>query len=244
VTSSISQATTSLTTDYQRPTTSAEVVAERLCKALANGGIYEDPSLGEATISHVPEPLISQPEFRERQIVHYNEAWRAMDVIEKELGKLDAKIAKQRPDLAGSHWDFTLVDGKFKVSGLDADDAKWVESRLNGNDRLLDAAQAFISTAVAELETTAETPAHVDYNYLSRRMETYDFSNVAEQLSEKLSFRELFRDADLIVDSKQIAVNGPTRGMCGLNVATKRLTSNSRAPLHQPNMFYPTSYGV
>jgi hypothetical protein len=58
-------------------------------------------------------------------------------------------------------------------------------------------------------------------------METYDFSNVADQLSEKLYFREMFRDADLIFDSKRIQLEDGSRGVAGLNVAANRLTVNA-----------------
>ena len=238
--SSVSRAPMAFTTGGAQ--SAAEVMAERMAQGLANGEIHEDPALGTVTIIPVPESLTHQPAFIERQIVHKNAAGRSMDIIQRELGKLDAMIAKRRPDL-GAGWDFRLVDGEFKVSGLPADDAKWLEGRLNANSALMDAASAFISTAVDELETTTQTPAHVDYNYLSRRMERYDFSNVAEQLSEKLSFRELLQDADVIFDSRRINLDAASRGMSGLNVAANRLTANS-PPLERAGVFFSTSYGA
>ncbi len=226
--SSISQAPLVRTASQQGPTIdSPEAVAARLAKAVANGGSYEDPALGSLTLLEIPEPLITQRAFMERQIGYDKDAGRSMNIMEKELGKISAMIAKRRPDIAGTQWDFKLVDGKFKVSGLDEDDAKWLEGKLNANDTLADAAKSLVATAVAALETTEQTPAHVDYNYLTRRMETYDFSNVADQLSEKLYFREMFRDADLIFDSKRIQLEDGSRGVAGLNVAANRLTVNA-----------------
>ncbi len=216
------------------------VTAERL--ALANGGLHEDPALGAVTIIPVAESLKHQPAFIERQIVHRNAAGRSMDIIQKELGKLDAMLAKRRPDI-GTGWDFRLVDGEFKVSGLPADDARWLEGRLNANPALMAAAGAFITAATGALETTAQTPVHADYNYLSRRMERYDFSNVAEQLAQKLSFRELLQDADVIFDSRRIHLDAGTRGLSGLNVAASRLTANS-PPLERAGVFFSTSYGA
>lgn len=240
--SSISQAPLARTASQQGPTIdSPEVIAARLAKAVANGGTYEDPALGSVTITEIPEPLITQRAFVERQIGYNKDAGRSMNIMEKELGKISAMIAKRRPDIAGSQWDFKLIDGKFKVSGLDEDDAKWLEGKLNANDKLVDAAKSFITTAVAALETTEQTPSHVDYNYLTRRMETYDFSKVADQLSEKLYFREMFRDADLIFDSKRIALADGSRGTAGLNVAANRLTVNS-APIERMGAFYSTRY--
>ena len=241
---SISQAPQAQTASQQGPTIdSPEVIAARLAKAVANGGTYEDPELGGVTLLEIPEPLITQRAFMERQIGYDKDAGRSMNIMEKELGKISAMIAKRRPDIAGSQWDFKLVDGKLKISGLDEDDAKWLEGKLNANDTLVDAARAFITTAVAALETTEQTPAHVDYNYLTRRMETYDFSKVADQLSDKLYFREMFRDADVIFDSKRIQLEDASRGLAGLNVAANRLTVNS-PPVERMGAFYPTSYAT
>lgn len=237
----VSQAPLALTTG-QRPTIdSEEVLATRLAKARENGGTYEDPALGAATIVQIPEPLTSQRAFRETQIAHNDAAGRSMNVIEKELDKVGAMLARRRPEIAAAHWDFKLVDGRFEVSGLDEDDAKWLESKLNANHKLVDAAKSFISTAVAALETTELTPAHVDYNYLSRRMETYDFSNVAEQLSDKLSFRALLQDSDLIFDSKRITLDDNSRGMSGLNVVANRLTVNN-PPIERMGAFFANRY--
>jgi hypothetical protein len=241
VISSISQANIAQLTSSPRPTVdSKEVLAERLAKALANGGAYEDPALGEVTIidySKLPKPIEQFGEVRHGQ---YTEAGRSMETIKKELGKIEAMIAKRRPDLAGG-WDAKLVDGKFKVTGLDADDAKWLETKLNANTALKGAAEAFIATTVSHLEVSSDNLPRVDFSYVTRKMESFDFHGVRAQLEDKLSFRALLSQSDDVIDSKRITMEAADRGMSGLAVAAHMLTPNN-PPLEHKGAFFTTSY--
>jgi len=225
---------------------SEDVIAARVAKAVANGGVDEDPDLFGTPVSvEVPEPLITQRAFIERQIVQRTEAGRSMNAMDKELAKIDVMIARRRPEISDEHWDFKLVDGKLKVSGLEPDDARWLEGKLNGNATLKSAVESFVATAVANLETTADAnPPHMDYNYATRRMENYDFSDVAAQLAEKLSFRGLLNDAALIIDpSKFEHLEGATRGETGLSVAAQMLKPND-PPVERKGAFFVTRYGA
>lgn len=223
---------------------SPEVIAERLAKAQANGGTYEDPALGTATTVELSPYWKATQSFRqgEVQVVQAENAGRSMETIKKELGKIDVLIAKRRPELAGSNWDFKLVDGKFKVTGLDKDDAKWLEAKLNANTALRNAADSFISAATANLETTDANPARQDYNEFTGKMENFTFYKVSEQLTEKLSFRVLLTQADQIVDSKRVNMPPHTRGSTGIAVAATMLTATD-PQIEGRGAFFTTSYG-
>jgi len=168
-------------------------------------------------------------------------AGRAMETIKNELGKIDALIAKRRPELAGA-WDFQLVGGKFKVTGLNADDAKWLERRLNANSALKDAAQSFVSTAVDDFEASAANPPRGEYNYVSGKIENYSFYKVKAQLEEKLSFKSLLTQADQIVDSNRITMEAMDRGDTGLNVVAHMLTPSNQPIEGRAGPFYTTPY--
>jgi hypothetical protein len=218
-----------------------ELTAARLAKAQELGTSFEDPSLGGVivTLSSDKEPKIDP--YGELRIAQKETAGRAMETIKKELGKIDALIAKRRPELAGA-WDFQLVDGKFKVTGLNADDAKWLERRLNADTTLKNAAESFVSTAADDFEVSASNPQRGEYNYVSGKIENYSFSNVKAQLAEKLSFKSLLTQADQIADSNRISLATIHRGETGLNVVAHMLTPSNQPIEGRAGPFYTTQY--
>jgi len=218
-----------------------ELTAARLAKAQELGTSFEDPSLGGVivTLSSDKEPKIDP--YGEVRLAQMDVAGRAMETIKNELGKIDALIAKRRPELAGA-WDFQLVGGKFKVTGLNADDAKWLERRLNANSALKDAAQSFVSTAVDDFEASAANPPRGEYNYVSGKIENYSFYKVKAQLEEKLSFKSLLTQADQIVDSNRITMEAMDLGDTGLNVVAHMLTPSNQPIEGRAGPFYTTPY--
>lgn len=231
----------SLQTRSAPPASPVDATAARIEKARQLGTSFEDPSLGGVVVAlaSANEPKIKP--YGELRQAQKREAGEAMATIKQELGKIDAQIAKRRPDLAGQ-WDFQLVDGKFKVTGLNADDAKWLERRLNANPALKGAAESFVSTAVENLEASAANPARAEYNYLSRKMEVYNFENVKTQLADKLGFRSLLAGADQISDSNNGTVLTGFRGQNGLDVVARLLTPSHRAIEGPRGPFYTAKY--
>jgi hypothetical protein len=219
-----------------------EATAARLEKAAALGTSFEDPSLGAATIvdlSSVTKPKVDP--YGPLRLAQQEDAGRSMDTIKKELGKIDAMVAKRRPELAGN-WDFQLVDGKFKVTGLNADDAKWLEKKLNSNTALKGAAQAFVSTAVQNLQASGSNPARQEFNYVTGNMENYTFYDVKSQLTEKLSFRALLTQSDQVYDSNKINLDDNARGTSGLSVVATMLTASNQPIEGRQGSFYATKY--
>ncbi len=223
-------------------TSSSTVTSEQIKQAQEQGGgTFEDPSLGAATIvdlSSIPKPVEQFGELRRAQ---YEDAGRSMETIKRELGKIDALVAKRRPELAGK-WDFQLVDGKFKVTGLNAEDAKWLERKLNANTDLKGAAQAFVSTAIDNLQASSSNPPRQDFSYVTGKMENYTFYNVKEQLQEKLSFRSLLTQADQVTDSSKITMPVGDRGVDGLAVVANMLTASNQPIAGVQGSFYQTKY--
>lgn len=232
--------TSSLTRSAAAPASGA-VTAEQIKEAQERGGgTFDDASLTATIVdlSSVPKPIEQFSEVRRAQ---NTDAGRSMETIKQELGKIDTMIAKRRPELAGK-WDFQLVDGKFKVTGLNADDAKWLEKKLNSNTALKDAAEAFVLTAVDNLQASSSNPARQDFNYLTRKMENYTFYDVRTQLSEKLSFKALLSGADQVFDSSKITMEAHDRGMSGLAVVANMLTASNQSVEGRPGSFYTAKY--
>ncbi len=243
---SISQASTpsasssSLNRSVATPTSTGPT-AEQIREAQERGGgTFDDPSLKATVVdlSKVKQPIEQFGELRRAQ---NTEAGRSMETIKKELGKIEAMIAKRRPELAGN-WYFKLVDGKFKVTGLEADDAKWLEKKLNSNTALKGAAQAFVSTAVENLQVSSSNPPRADLNYVTKKMENYTFYNVKSQLDEKLSFKSLLSQADQVFDSNKITMEAHDRGMSGLAAVATMLTASNQPIEGRGGSFYNAKY--
>lgn len=242
--SSISQALSSSTsgpTVNKAARSATGPIAQQIREAQESGGGSFDDSSLTATIlelSTLPKPIEQFGEVRRGQ---NTEAGRSMETIKKELGKIDAMIAKRRPDLAGG-WDFKLIEGKFKVTGLNASDAKWLETQLNENTSLKGAAELFMSTAVTNLQASSDNLPRVDYSYATRKMESFTFNDVKAQLEDRLSFRSLLTESDQIIDSNRITMEAADRGMSGLAVAANLLTPSNQ-PIERKGVFFSTSYG-
>ncbi|MEO3689905.1 hypothetical protein [Roseateles paludis] len=240
--SSISQASTPSTTTLRKSGSSTAITVEQITEAQAHGGAtFEDPALGSATIvdlSKVPKPIEQFSELRRAQ---NTEAGRSMETIKNELGKIESMIAKRRPEIAGK-WDFQLVDGKLKVTGLNAGDAKWLESKLNANTSLKAAAEAFVATALENLQASSSNPPRKDLNLVTRKMENYTFYDVKDQLAEKLSFKALLTQSDQVFDSNKISMEAHDRGMSGLAVVANMLTPSNRTIEGRPGPFYTPTY--
>ena len=179
--------------------------------------------------------------YGQLRLTQQEDSGRSMDTIKRELGKIDAMVAKRRPELAGN-WDFKLVDGKFKVTGLNADDAKWLEKKLNSNSALKGAAEAFVSTAVDNLQASSSNPARQEFNYVSGNMENYTFYDVKDQLAEKLSFKSLLTQSDQVYDSSRIELDANSRGTSGLSVVARMLTASNEPIEGRPGSFYTAKY--
>lgn len=221
----------------------ADATQARL-EAATPGSVTEDPTLGVAVTVDISPYLKATQTFQSgpTQSAQAEDAGRSMETIKKELGKIDSLIAKRRPEIAGSNWDFKLVDGKFKVTGLNSDDAKWLEKNLNSNSALRNAAQSFISTATANLQTSDSNPARLDVSALTGRMENYTFYHVNEQLSGKLSFRALLTQADQVLDSNKLNIPTQNRGRSGLAVAATMLTASNPPIEGRAGPFYAAKY--
>lgn len=216
--------------------------AARLEKAAALGTSFEDPSLGNVTItdlSNVNKPKVDP--FSQLRLNQQEDAGRSMDTIKRELGKIDAMVAKRRPELAGD-WDFKLVDGKFKVTGVAADDARWLERKLNSNSALKGAAGAFVSTAIKNLQASSSNPPRQELNYVTGNMENYTFFDVKGQLEDKLSFRSLLSQSDQVYDSSKMNLDANARGTSGLSVVAMMLTASNQPIEGRGGSFYNATY--
>lgn len=220
-------------------TSQDEATVARLEKAAALGTSFEDSSLGVATFSSDVKPKVDP--YGELRLAQQEDVGRSMETIKKELGKIDAMIAKRRPELAGN-WDFKLNDGKFKVTGLNADDAKWLETKLNSNTALTGAAESFVYTAVQNLQASSSNPPRGEFNYVTGHMENYTFFDVGSQLSEKLSFRSLLSQSDQVYDSNKINLDANARGTSGLAVVAMMLTASNPPIEGHPGAFYTAKY--
>jgi hypothetical protein len=217
------------------------VTAEQIHQAQAQGGAtFDDPSLTATFVDlSSMEPKIEP--YGELRIEQKRDAGHSMETIKQELENIDTMIAKRRPDLAGS-WDFKLVDGKFKVTGLNTDDTQWLERALNANTALQSAAESFVETAVQNLQASDANPARDEFNYATGHMENYTFYDVKSQLSEQLSFRSLLTQSDQIIDSSKVTMEAYDRGDCGLSVAATLLTASNQAIEGRPGLFYTDKY--
>lgn len=218
------------------------ITEARIQEAQAQGGAtFDDPSLGSATIVDLASVKPKIEPYGELRRAQNTEAGRSMETIKSELSKLDAVIAKRRPELAGK-WDFKLVDGKFKVTGVGEEDAKWLERKLNSNTALKGAAEAFVNTAVQNLQASDTNPPREEFNYASGHMENYTFYDVKDQLADKLSFRSMLSQSDQIFDSNRINLEAHDRGMSGLSVVASMLTASNQPVEGRAGTFYTTKY--
>ena len=190
-------------------------------------------------LSEVNKRTISP--FSQLRLTQQEDAGRSMETIKSELGKIDAMVARRRPELAGN-WDFKLVDGKFKVTGLAADDARWLERKLNSNTALKGAAEAFVSKAVENLQASDSNPARNELNYVTGQMENYTFYNVKDQLEEKLSLRSLLTQSDQVYDSSKLTLDANSRGTSGLSVVAMMLTASNQPIEGRGGSFYNAKY--
>lgn len=112
--------------------------------------------------------------------------------IEEQLGKVQKSLARERPDLAKSSWDITVVDGKIAVTGsLNDADKEWLASRLNGNFALSTAVRTYMQAATDYLETTESNPKHGGQSPINAQLVDYNFKDVKGQLEGKIAFKEL-----------------------------------------------------
>jgi|GEM_PF-4680444 hypothetical protein len=211
--------------------------------SVATDAVVEDPSLSsDKSVDLTSYTKATAAQYDPQQIVQQTAAAESMDAIRTELGKIDALIAEQRPELAGI-WDFKLAKGELKVTGLSEDGAQWVEGRLNSNSALVGAAKAFTATAVANLQTTEENPSRAAFNYVTGHKENYTFFDVESQLSEKLSFRSMVQQADELLGSGQIVnLGGNAYGISGLAVAASVLTASNKPIEGASGAFYTVRY--
>ena len=139
-------------------------------------------------------------EFAERRdIVHravpMNQAGFALKTMDEHLEKLERFIGNVRPSLADSDWDFTVKDGKLKVTGsMSDDDRKWLEGVVNNNEELKAAAKSYVSAAVAYLETNEENPVYSGQNSFTGRIDLFNFKDVEKQIGQVFGFKSTIRD--------------------------------------------------
>lgn len=147
------------------------------------------------------EAFKAETEFSGR--VHLNHRYRpmmqanvALRTIEEQLAKVQKAINLTRPDIQAKDWDFTIKDGKIKVTGdLDADDRQRVEQVLNGNEALVSAAKSYVAAAVSYLETSEDNPVYGSQNRYTGRMVFYDFKNIEKQIGEIFQFKKVMSTA-------------------------------------------------
>lgn len=114
--------------------------------------------------------------------------------------------------------------------------------QLNSNTALKGAAQAFVSTAVENLQVSSSNPPRADLNYVTKKMENYTFYNVKSQLDEKLSFKSLLSQADQVFDSNKITMEAHDRGMSGLAAVATMLTASNQPIEGRGGSFYNAKY--
>lgn len=116
----------------------------------------------------------------------------ALDTIEDRLGEIQKSISAQRPDLGKAGWDFTVSEGKLKVTGnISASDKQWIEAKLNGDTALKNAATSYVEAAKAYLETNDENPAYGAINGFTHSALSYNFADVKDQFASVGGFRNI-----------------------------------------------------
>jgi len=153
----------------------------------------------------------------------------SLKTIEDKLGKLQKALARERPDLARASWDVTIEDGQLKVTGaLTKEDQEWLSERLNSDSGLKGAANVYMRSAVAYLQTDVDNPLHHAQNLHTGKMQLYNFQNVERQLEGKLSFKELIKtswEAYRNPRTGEFGDPGNERGALSMDVLASRLTA-------------------
>lgn len=165
-------------------------------------------------------------------------AERSLVTIQAELKKLDVELKAVQPDIVPQGWDVTVVKGRLSVmgGGLSPKDKEWLETKLNHNEKMVSAAQAYVEAAVVYLQTSEENPPVLMMNSLGGggRPVEYNFPDVAKQLAGVLGFRENIRQ---VVDhhnfgraahEKQTSVEGYGTGHYSFDFLAGRMAFNSK----------------
>ncbi len=176
-------------------TSEEAATAARVHEEELKAGVVFDTSL-----SYTVEFLPTQEEreaFDYRVALYHRsmpmlEADSAINTIEDQLGKVQKSIANERPDLAKSSWDMTVVKGKLVVTGpMNEADKTWLESKLNANSSLKAAVNSYMKAATDYLETNEENPAHGGMSPINSQLVSYNFKDVQGQLEGKIAFKDL-----------------------------------------------------
>lgn len=166
-------------------------------KALEDPNVTLDPTLTYS--AQATRSAKEQEEFDYRVALTHRQqpmqqANTALDTIEGRLSEIGKTIAAQRPALAKADWDFTVADGKLQVTGnVSASDKRWLESQLNSDTVLKDAATSYVEAAKSYLETSDENPAYGAINGFTNSVLSYDFSNVKEQFASVGGFANILQ---------------------------------------------------
>ena len=76
---------------------------------------------------------------------------------------------------------------------VSASDKRWLESQLNSDTVLKDAATSYVEAAKSYLETSDENPAYGAINGFTNSVLSYDFSNVKEQFASVGGFANILQ---------------------------------------------------
>lgn len=132
-----------------------------------------------------------------------NLADQSLTTLTKQLAKFERSLQRERPDIANKAWDFGVKDGKVVVTGddLSVDDKKWLESRINDNSKLSNAASEYISLASNYLETTKTNPSYISVNFLTGNELKYNFHDTKKTLESSIGFRAFTKDLHTAYDT-------------------------------------------
>jgi hypothetical protein len=154
---------------------------------------------------HVPEAEAKYHALNAQETTTYyarpmEKSQEALDTMHIQLGALQKSIQAVRPSLADQSWGFVLKwdaeskdsgpkDGKIEVTGVsNAQDKKWLEDRLNGDEKILKGVKDFYSA----VETFYEhTPEHPSQTVQQRGIYTGYVQDVAKQINGSLNVKSL-----------------------------------------------------
>lgn len=107
------------------------------------------------------------------------------------IASLQATIDKTHPELSNTSWDFVLKDGKIEVTGnVSAGNKTWLEGKLNGDLKVVQAAKDLYSAVVTRFQYTAD---NTNPKAIGADIHGY-FDNVAAHVNGNIKMRELVKN--------------------------------------------------
>jgi hypothetical protein len=215
------------------PSTAAAMSAANIAALEQSRGTAADP--GPDTTGAVVISALSFEENKkvvyERELAHrQNPIWSAhyaLSAMRDELKNVDDSLSRERPSIDSGSWDLSLEDGRLTVSGsLGAEDQKWLEARLNGNEALKSAATTFAKAAVDYLQTSDDNPAYQNVNFITGHLQSYAFADVQGQLESTVQFKKLLSDVRGAHSSPGVTTTGRNLGYYALETLASQFSAS------------------